>query len=369
MSDRGLSAVIRQTRPIPLDAALECAPGELRALVGPSGSGKTTLLRSIAGLYRPRSGQISCNGRAWFDDSTGVNLAPQRRRVGVVFQDYALFPHLSALQNVVAGMGHRRRSARQGLAEKLLAQVHLQGLEHRYPAQLSGGQCQRVALARALAREPDLLLLDEPFSAVDQVTRRKLQRELAVLRASLSIPLVLVTHDLEEAARLADRITVLHRGVTLQTEVPDELMLRPSSTEVARLLAHQNLFRGRIAAHNPERDRTWLSWRGKMLEARHNSAFPPGSEVSWLVSASQILLHRRGRPSFGERENPLDGVVREAVRLGESTSITLILEGGESLNFSISTHAAQRNGIEPGVEARVSLLAEGIHVMPPETNA
>ncbi|ABI57265.1 ABC transporter ATP-binding protein [Alkalilimnicola ehrlichii MLHE-1] len=366
MSEQGLAIQVGQAAPIPLNAALDCAPGELLALVGPSGSGKTTLLRSIAGLYRPSSGRIDCNGVTWFDAGRGVSLAPQRRRVGVVFQDYALFPHLTALQNLVVAMGHRPRAQRRACAAALLAQVHLEGLEDRYPSELSGGQRQRVALARALARDPEVLLMDEPFSAVDQVTRRKLQRELALLRSDLSIPLVLVTHDLDEAVRLADRITVLHRGVTLQTAPPDELMLHPASADVARLVGHQNLFRGRVIASNAATGRLWLEWQGQTLEATYNPSFPPGSEVTWLAPASHVLLHRRGRPSLGERENPVAGVVRELVVLGEQTSVTLSLSGGAPLNFTVGTHAARRNGLAPGEEARVSLLADGIHLMAPE---
>ncbi|RLK50776.1 molybdate transport system ATP-binding protein [Alkalispirillum mobile] len=369
MSEQGLAVTLGQRTPIPLDAALDCAPGELLALVGPSGSGKTTLLRSIAGLYRPTAGHIRCNQHTWFDAARGFSLPPQRRRVGVVFQDYALFPHLTALQNLVAAMGHRPRAERKQRAAALLAQVHLEGLEARFPAELSGGQRQRVALARALARDPEVLLMDEPFSAVDQVTRRKLQRELALLRSDLSIPLVLVTHDLDEAVRLADRITVLHRGATLQTAPPDELILHPASTDVARLVGHQNLFRGRVLASNAASGRLWLEWQGQTLETGYNPAFPPGSDVSWLAPASHVLLHRRGRPSLGERENPVDGVVRELVVLGEQTSVTLALSGGEPLNFTVGTHAARRNGLAPGVDARVSLLADGIHLMAPEPDA
>src|SRR5690606_21568120 len=138
--------------------------------------------------------------------------SPQRRRIGMVFQDYALFPHLSALDNVIVAMGHVPSELRRERAQAWLTQVRLEGLETRYPAQLSGGQRQRVAVARALAREPDILLLDEPFSAVDQVTRRRLQRELARLRESIHIPMVLVTHDLDEANALADRLCVLYGG-------------------------------------------------------------------------------------------------------------------------------------------------------------
>jgi molybdate transport system ATP-binding protein len=205
-SGAGLAVRLRQTRPIPLDVALACAPGELLALVGPSGSGKSTTLRAIAGLHRTKDGLVCCGGRTWLDTGNGIDLPPHRRSVGFVFQSYALFPHMTALGNVTAALGHRPAGERETRGRELLAQVRLAGLEARRPAELSGGQQQRVAVARALAREPSVLLLDEPFSAVDRSTRERLYRELVELRRGLAIPMVLVTHDLEEAALLADRL-------------------------------------------------------------------------------------------------------------------------------------------------------------------
>lgn len=232
----GLHVRLRQTGPIPLAVEFSCDQGELLALIGLSGSGKTTTLRSIAGLYRPREGRVRCNGSVWLDTKRGLDLPPHRRPVGLVFQTYALFPHMTALGNVVAALGHRPSSERVARAHDLLALVHLAGFEARRPTALSGGQQQRVAVARALAREPAVLLLDEPFSAVDRPTRRKLHRELAELRQSVRIPIVLVTHDVEEAAALADRLCVIDHGETLQSGRPAELLARPANARVAMAL-------------------------------------------------------------------------------------------------------------------------------------
>lgn len=360
----GLEVVLDQAAPIPLSARFRCGPRELLALVGPSGSGKTTILRTIAGLTRVQSGRITVDGETWLCTESGRFVPVHRRRVGLVFQSYALFPHLTALGNVVAALGHRPKGEREAKARELLARVHLQGLEERKPRALSGGQQQRVAVARALAREPAVLLLDEPFSAVDRATRQRLYGELAELRQSLAVPMVLVTHDLEEAMLLADRLVVLHRGRTLQTGPPQEIVTRPASPEVAKLVAVGNLFGGTVRGQEPTR--TFLEWEGKLLEARPQPSFPTGARVSWLVPDGYVLLHRRDRPSRGEQENPVPGRIEQMVVLGQNARLTLRPDHAPALplRFSVPLHVARRNGLAGGVEATVSLLAEGIHLMP-----
>jgi len=359
-----LIVTAQQAGPIPLNASFRCAPGELLALVGPSGSGKTTLLRTIAGLYQPEQGRVSCAGAEWFWAQEGQrrSLTPQARRIGMVFQDYALFPHLTALQNVQLAMGHLPRAQRLEQAAQWLTKVRLEGLEARYPSELSGGQRQRVALARALAREPQALLLDEPFSAVDQVTRRRLQRELALLRQHISIPIILVTHDLDEANALADQICVLHNGVSLQQGTPEVLFRRPASPLVARLLDRHNVFTGQVVETVHGRRLQWGEW---LLEVSEGIAqCEVGESLAWYLPPSDIVLHRRGRPSQGERENPVAATVSEMVVLGGMTSISLRVSHGDMLRFDIATHAAKRNQLSLGERVHVSLLAEGIHLMP-----
>jgi molybdate transport system ATP-binding protein len=225
----GLRLRLRQDGPIALDVALAIAPGEALGLVGPSGAGKTTVLRAIAGFQTPTEGSIACNGESWFDSSRGLAVAARERHAGFVFQSYALFPRMTAAANVAEAMLELPRAERRERAAALLRQMHLDDLGDRLPSQLSGGQQQRVALARALAREPKVLLLDEPFSAVDQPTRRALQATLAEIRAANPIPIVLVSHDVQDIARCVDRLCFMQKGSTVEEGPVADLLGNPGS--------------------------------------------------------------------------------------------------------------------------------------------
>jgi molybdate transport system ATP-binding protein len=350
--------------PIPLDLAFETRGNELIALVGPSGSGKTTMLRAIAGLVPSASGEIRCGGELWLDSDAGLRLSPQARRVGFVFQDYALFPHLSARETVAIAMADGTAAEKIARADDWLVKVNLDGLGDRRPSQLSGGQQQRVALARALAREPRVLLLDEPFSAVDKMTRDRLKHELARLRAQLSCPILLVTHDLDEALALADRIGVLHRGRLLQLGAADDVLVRPASPTVARLMGQTNIFTGTVTTPATSNARGKLAWAGGTLEVAATGQAAAGTSVTWMMPSDAIVLHRRGRPSQGDRENPVMGRIAQLTRLGEQTAVSVSIVGATEtmLNFRLPTHAARRNELEVGAEVTLSLLAESLHV-------
>ncbi len=228
------------------DVNLHVASGELVALLGPSGSGKTTLLRMIAGLEYPDSGTILLNQ----EDAT--NHDPARRRVGFVFQHYALFRHMTIFENVAFGLRVQPRKSRLSKGEirdrvlHLLELVQLERLATHYPSQLSGGQRQRVALARALAVEPKLLLLDEPFGALDAKVRKELRRWLRRLHDEIHIASVFVTHDQEEALEVADRVAVMNQGRLEQVGTPQEVYDNPASAFVYNFLGNVNLFHGRI---------------------------------------------------------------------------------------------------------------------------
>jgi molybdate transport system ATP-binding protein len=216
-----------------LETALVARTGECLALAGPSGAGKSTVLRIVAGLLRPEHGVVRCDGRVWLDTTAGVDLPPERRCCGFVFQDYALFEHLTARQNVAYGLRDRPREERRVRADGLLERFELLSRADARPATLSGGERQRVAVARALAPEPNVLLLDEPLSALDARTRARAARELAAVLRDAGRPAVLVTHDFTEAALLGDRVAVLDRGRVVQEGEPAELAAAPASAFVA----------------------------------------------------------------------------------------------------------------------------------------
>ena len=360
MDKQGIRIQLQQSSAIPLDITLNCDNNEVVALVGPSGSGKTTVLRAIAGLYTPQQGFIHCQNDVWLETNQHINKPAYQRKVGLVFQNYALFPHLTALQNVLTALPTKDKQQ----ATQLLAKVHLQGLEDRYPNGLSGGQQQRVAVARALARHPDVLLLDEPFASVDQVTRRRLYRELLNLRRSLSIPIIIVTHDLDEATLLADKLYILHKGRTLQSGSPNEVASQPVSALVAKLMDQQNIFTAEILEHDVKQRITRLTWEGSILEARLQESYAINQSVCWMIQPSHVLLHRQHRPSNGDKENPFSGKIIEYFVLSGYAHVVILLTNHIHLNLSVPLHVAQRNQLAYSKIIGVSLLAQGIHLMP-----
>lgn len=356
-----LSVQLHQTHGIPLKVKFTCAPGNVLAIVGPSGSGKTTILRAIAGLFVPQFGHISCQGEDWFDSEKNLHRAPQSRHIGMVFQNYALFPHMSVFDNIQLA----RVPTSQISVEDLLTKVNLQGLADRKPAELSGGQQQRVALARALAREPAVLLLDEPFSAVDQVTRRKLRLELKRLIRTLNIPIILVTHDLDEATMLADRLCVLHNGQSLQIGSPQTILQTPDSALIARLMDIRNVFKGRVLSVDQIQKTTIIEWAETQLDVHARFPLKTDQLVDWCISADKVLLHRRVNPSNGVRENPISGEIIECVQVGGLVNVIVQLKNqpDQLLHMDLPMHVMERNAIHVGEKVSATLLKDAIHLM------
>jgi molybdate transport system ATP-binding protein len=292
------------------------------AIAGPSGAGKSTVLRLIAGLATPTAGVVECHGRRWFGG--GVDLPVERRPVGFVFQDYALFPHMTVRANVAYG-------ARHVDVDALLARLGIAQLAAAKPRLLSGGERQRVALARALAREPELLLLDEPLSALDPATRGAVAGELAATLRESGLPALVVTHSFEDAASLADRVVVIERGVVTQDAAPAELVAAPATPFVASF-AGANALQGE--AHGT---RVLLDAGGEV-----RIADPTSGRVSVLVAPWDITLARE--VADDSALNHLNGTIARVVPMGGR--VRVVIDSG--VTAEITAESANRLGIRPG---------------------
>ena len=358
-----LEVMARAEAPIPLDVAFRVEPGALLALVGPSGSGKTTLLRSIAGLWTPATARVAVDGHAWLDTAARVNLPPHRRRVGLVFQNYALFPHMTAAQNVMAAMD--RPDAAE--ADRILALVNLHGLGGRRPAQLSGGQQQRVAVARALARRPQALLLDEPFSAVDRATRERLYGEIIALRAHLQMPVVLVTHDVNEAQLLADRMVVIEAGRMLRAGTTAEVMADADALRALGLRELAVMLPATVAEHLPDGLTRLDTPTGPLLLPTVAGA--PGTRVRVRIMAHEVILSR-SRPEGLSAQTILEGTVARIMPGAGPGVLVHVAVGEHEILARITRRAAAQMALEPGQPVHAILKTMSVardHVAPART--
>jgi len=336
-----LEVMARAKGPIPLDVAFRVEHGELLALVGHSGSGKTTLLRTIAGLWRPEVARVTVDGTSWLDTAARIDLPTHHRRVGIVFQNYALFPHMTAAQNVMAAMDVADRYE----ALRILDLVNLHGLGSRKPAQLSGGQQQRVAVARALARKPQALLLDEPFSAVDRATREKLYGEIIALRAHLAMPVVLVTHDMNEAQLLADRMVVIEQGRVVGAGTTAQVMADPEALRAMGIREVAAMLPAVIAEHGPDGLTRLDAATGPLFLPGVEGA--PGTQVRVRIMAHEVILSR-ARPEGLSAQNILAGTVTQIVA-GKGPAVTVHVRVGDHEILSrITRRAAEQMALRPG---------------------
>ncbi|MDO8419930.1 MAG: ABC transporter ATP-binding protein, partial [Rubrivivax sp.] len=344
----------------------------LLALVGPSGAGKTSMLRVLAGLMRPQRARVQVGDEIWCDTARGIFLPPQRRQVGLVFQNYALMPHLTALENVSLPLLQLPPPERRRRAQQWLAHVRLSAAQqNRRPAGLSGGEQQRVAVARALARVPRVLLLDEPFSAVDQMNRQGLYQLLADLRRDMAIPIVLVTHDLHEAAMLADRLVVMDAGQVLQQGPPGAIHRAPRNARVADLVGIQNRFHGRWQGPSGQPGWGLLQWSAEagaladaarlpLLTVRDKGRIEVGQDVHWVLTSDAITLLVRPPQAAGE----FSARVSEARPLGDITLLALALDSVPGAILRLTLSGPQRLHIEVGAAMTVCLDLGLVHVMP-----
>ncbi|MBM2826945.1 MAG: molybdenum transporter ATP-binding protein, partial [Dehalococcoidia bacterium] len=321
------------------------------ALFGPSGAGKTLTLNCISGLVKPDSGRIDINGATVFDSAQGVNLPPQRRRVGFVFQNYALLPHLSVGDNVAFGLRGLAREEKRARVSEMLRLAGLVGLEHRRPSELSGGQQQRVAIARALAIEPSILLLDEPFTALDSGLRRRLQEELTQLVSPLKITTILVTHNLREAYILSQNIAIYDGGAILQMGPCSDVVNLPRSARVAELVGMDNVFRGIVADVDSQSLRVTKDGLTFMTPYY---PFHPGDEVDFCIPSRDVaLVAPVARPQDPLDPNHLRGrIVQIIPHLGSYVLFFKVDTWDKAaecyLHIEVPSHVYQELGVQTG---------------------
>ncbi len=340
------------------DVTLEVKPGELLTLLGASGSGKTTILRLIAGFLEPTGGAL------WIGDRPMHGIPPYRRNIGMVFQHYGLFPHMRVFDNIAFGLRMRRlpRAEVRERVGRALALVGLEGLETRYPQHLSGGQQQRVALARALVIEPEVLLLDEPFGALDRNLRDHMQGEFKRLQRRLGITTLFVTHDQEEALRLADRVAVIDQGRIAQVADPLTIYEAPADRFVARFIGAANFLPGTVREATGGGIAVALDGGPTCLVGRASGAWAAGRRVEVAIRPEKIVLERAGA---GEVPNTFPGVVEDATYCGVTTQYVVRLASGATV-MAILQNTAERveQPIAVGAAARVRLPPEHLHLFP-----
>ncbi|MDE0307806.1 MAG: ABC transporter ATP-binding protein [Albidovulum sp.] len=333
---------------------LTVSGGEFVTLLGPSGCGKTTTLRMVGGFVRPTSGRIRIS------DEDVTDKPPQKRKVGFVFQNYALFPHMDVARNVGFGlrMANRERSEREKRVAEILSMVRLGHLSDRMPSQLSGGQQQRVALARALIIQPSVLLLDEPFGALDKQLRDHMRVELRELQRSLGISTLFVTHDQDEALSMSDRIVVMSEGKAAQLGSPSEIYERPNSKFVAEFMGHSNIFD--CLVEDVSKDGASISLNGVGFFTNSPSA-RKGSRMTAMIRPENIEF-----ADSGEKRG--DATVAATVAgmeyLGSTVQVTLSLEAGISLVArQTNTESATGSKLRTGQNVAVRIPPEAVRLL------
>jgi len=335
-----------------LETDWEIAPGQVSVLFGPSGAGKSTTLRAIAGLLRPVQGHVEVGGQVVYDSDDEVWIPTHNRRVGYLTQQYGLFPHLKVTGNIGFGLKDRNSAASRDRISELSSLFRVDDLMDRYPWELSGGQQQRVALARALAPNPAMLLLDEPFASLDAELRRVLRRELRAMLAQTPVPVMLVTHDREEALSLGDSVQVINEGRILVTGDPLEVLGQPGRGRVARLVGVENLFDLTVQERNPRDGIMICTGQGLRLEVPLDShigggAVPEGvrDRITVGIRASDIILAKNALSGSSAR-NQFQGQVVSVESRPPGYAVTL--DCGQPLRCHVTGAALDEMGIQAG---------------------
>ncbi len=337
---------------------------ELLVLFGPSGAGKSLILKMVSGIVRPDSGVVSVDGETVFDSSSGVDVPIRKRKIGFLFQDYALFPHMTVRENIAYGVSRPERTAAGGRVDELIEVMRLAGLEKRYPNEISGGQKQRTALARTLAAGPRILLLDEPFSALDFQVREKLRADLANIHRLFPVTTILVTHDLEEAFMLGSRIAVINNGRFEQIGSREDVFYRPATRNVARFLGVRNIFDGRVSRISDEEVEIDCPELGAIrTHAPRRLGLSQGGAVTFCIRPEEILVIRPDKSLGKVADNVIEGEILSTTGKG-STHILYLGAGRAVLKIELPNFVLRKLGLREGNRIRVSLKKENIWIIP-----
>ncbi|MEK7680398.1 MAG: ABC transporter ATP-binding protein, partial [Deltaproteobacteria bacterium] len=337
---------------------------ELMVLFGPSGAGKSLLLKLLSGIVRPDEGAITVGSEPVFDSGRGVDVPIRKRRIGYLFQDYALFPHMTVFENIAYAMKGIKPSDVGRIVREFTSLMRLSGLEDRYPHALSGGQKQRTALARTLAAGPEILLLDEPFSALDFQVREKLRQDLLNIHKVFPITTILVTHDLEEAFMLGVRLAVINNGRLEQVGKKEDVFYRPATRDVARFVGARNIFNGRVARvegpiaviNSPDLGDIRAAAFGGLL---------PGSDVVFCIRPEEIPIIRQDRVISTGHGNVVEGVISSITGRGTSHILFVKIGAGDTLlKVEAPNFVVRKLSLATGKRIKVLLKKESVWVIP-----
>jgi molybdate transport system ATP-binding protein len=368
-------AIKRRLAGFTLDISFDVPEG-LTVLFGPSGSGKSMTLQVLAGLIPADFASITLGETIWHESARGIFVPPQLRHIGYVPQNYALFPHLTVVQNIAFGMRKRGKVAEQHIAE-LISITGLDGLERRRPAQLSGGQQQRVALARALAIDPQFVLLDEPFSSLDAAVREALREELRSFYERIRVPMLLVTHDLQEAQLLADTLVILHRGIVLQAGPLQKVIRAPLTSDVAKMVGMRHCLTGTVVELRPP-----LSTHDQVSETiaiiqvediRLCASIPPelhlsaGDAVTLGVRTDEVRIESPKRINTEVDTLPThsDGIVKRLQPRGPLCLVTVELTAGIVIDVPLIQWAARELNLAVDAPVTVHIPSCALHIFDP----
>lgn len=344
------------------------AEENMTVLFGPSGAGKSLLLNLLSGIVRPDEGFVRIEDREVFNSAAGINVPIRDRKIGYLFQDYALFPHMTVFENIAYGINSLPKNKSKTKVEELLELMRLGGLEHRFPKELSGGQKQRTALARTLAAEPRILLLDEPFSALDYQVREKLRADLLMIHQKYPITTFFVTHDLEEAFVMGDNIAIINNGRLEQFGAREEVFYKPKTKNVAKFLGARNIFSGIIISLNEKAVAIENPDIGEIKALLHDEEpqLTVGEKVTFGIRPEEIMIIRPDRPIDKKvQDNILEGEVLTTLGKGASHTIFFKMKNKDAtLKIEIPNFVYRKLKLSKGKIITVSLKKESIWIIP-----